>query len=406
MLLLGGGLLLNASRGTAQESFLNAFVGPGEKMILRSDPRPDGTIGTLNAITNPDGSFNRFEGEGLIVMESPKLNLKCEKMVYDGASGILTAKGNVQIAQEGIDATCADLNYDTATGEIRLQGTPVVKQKTEKNTATFDGMDTFVIKKLENGSSEIQMAGGNDILCAMEPLEAPVAADGTTPTPTATPAEGAAAAPADTGFAGLGNNVKINTKAKDDQNPPSVFVNTTTEGAFEMLRAYGLVELESDTMNLRAESLEYDGVKDMVEALYNVYIKQQEVEANCGRMEYEVAKEKIVLTVNPEVRQTKPDGVLNITQMDSFVMQKNADGTTSTQAFGGPDGSPKYEYEAIPVKPVKTGTGTEAIEINPDDPNAMLQIKEAEKDEKDKKSSGGGKSSSGKSLVPGVKPGH
>lgn len=389
-----GSLSLAATPAAAQQNFLNSFVNPGESMSLRSERLPDGTVGTLNTVAGENGGFQRFEGEGIIVLESPRLNLRCNKLLYDGTTGILTATGNIDLKKEGVSATCQDLYYNTANSEIVLKGEPIVRQSTEANNALFQGMDVFTITQLENGSSEIKMTGGDQIDCQVVPVgQEPIKPGETrTPAPTPTPNPAASSEGASGGgFAGLGNNVSITTKAKDAKTPPSVNVTTDPAGAFSTLTALGFVEVVSDTMNLRAESLDYDKSKDLLEALYNVYIHQQEIEATAGRMEYLLASQKITLTINPEVKQIKPDGILNISQMDQFVMVKNADGTTTTQAIGGPDGAPKYEYTAVAVTPTATPKPTDSVELDPNDPAAIEQITRIEKPKDDKKSGSGAK---------------
>ncbi|MEO8377768.1 MAG: hypothetical protein ABI579_08855 [Candidatus Sumerlaeota bacterium] len=399
-LLAAGTFSFVPMRVCAQQDFLNSFVNPGEKMSLRSERLPDGTVGTLNTVAGENGGFQRFEGEGIIVLESPRLNLRCHKLLYDGTTGVLTASGEVDLKKEGVAATCEDFFYNTSSKQIVMKGKPVVHQATDKNNALFQGMQEFTMHQMDDGSSEIQMSGGDEIDCQVVPLgQEPISRDAAgakptpTPVPTPSPVPQASAEPvaADSGFAGLGNNVSITTKEKDAKNPPNVFVTTDPAGAFSTLRAYGFVEVISETMNLRSESLEYDKEKDLLEALYNVYIRQQEIEATAGRMLYILTSQKITLTINPEVKQTKPDGILNITQMDSFIMVKNADGTTTTQAIGGPDGAPKYEYQAAVVKPDVTPKPTGGVELDPNDPTAVDQIGRIEKPKGTKNTSGGQK---------------
>lgn len=383
------------SAGWAQDDeipsdFLKALVNPGEKMTLSLEPEADGAIRSWKASIGSDNEFKQLEGEGNVVLLSPRLNLWCKKLVYDAETGLMTATGSVKVKQPGVDAECTSLVYTVKSGELVLTGNPIVKQSSETNSADFEGMEEFHLTRAETGETQIRLNGGDQIKCRMKSVES------TVPAPVAAPGD---AAPGKAkGFAGLGNDVKITTDRKA-ANTPVVLLSTDQAGEFSLFHAEGAVVVESETMTLRSETLDYDASKELVEALYSVYIKQDTIDANCGRMLYELADEKITLTVNPEVRQTKPDGILNITQMDLYTIVKNPDGSMTTNAVGGPDGNPKYEYLATPPATTSGEKSTEPVEI---DPNNLQDIEKIQ-DQKTESKTPGGKAPGGTSpdkVVP------
>ncbi len=323
-----------ASSVGAQGSLFEALAGPGEKVMLTTGESASGDRGTMKTFTNSDGSFDRFEAVGAVNLESPKINLSAESLVYNGAEGTLLAEGDVDMEQPGVSATCRKLTYYISTGEIRLSGNPKVNQATEGGSTRFDGMDNFVYVAKESGGAEIRLLGGKEIVC--ESVTTPPS-PGAKPSADTEPAEGLGA---------LGSNVTITVRPLGSKEP-LVLVNTSEQGGFGLFRAEGSVIFDSEEMNLRSDQLEFDSARQLVEALYNVYIKQGNIEADCGRMLYDLVENHITLSVDPFVRERRRDGIVNISEMDRFIIVQNEDGSTSTEAIGGPDGNPKFVYESV-----------------------------------------------------------
>ncbi len=319
-------------------SAFQSLAGPGESMSLKAK--------SIEMITGKDGAVIRSDWEGNVILRSPKLNLDADSMSFKGEDRILSAKGNVKIDRPDVKATADQFFYDFEKEEIRMIGNPRVEQIAEGSSALFEGMDEITIKTLPTGGNEIRMKGGSE----------EINAEFKTPEKAATPdaKQGSNAAPAKaSGFAGLGNNVRIRTRPKGST-PPALLLTTANGGGFGQFRAVGSVLLKSEDMDLRADELEYDSKKELVEALHNVYIKQDQIESDCGRMLYDLAKDVITLSVNPTVRQQQADGVMSIKRMDSFVITRLPDGNTKTDARGGSAGDPEYSWEAKPLPAVAT----------------------------------------------------
>lgn len=377
-----------STQAPAQGTIFNQLAGPGEKVEFRALKPKDGGERYIRTTTNPDGSPAKFVGVGRVMLKSPKINLEADYLEFAADEGILRSNGNVIVEQPSVRATCQEMVYVLETGELTLSGDPDVKQETPENRTHFSGMETFILTQQETGEMEVRMEGGEEIICEVMPIDAPstdtttMMTPSATPTPTPTPlptesrpADGNEAAgavlPSGGGFAGLGENVKITTRPRQDQKA-AVFVSTTEAGEFDLFRAQGSVVLESDQMDLRADILEYEGERQMVEALYNVYVRQQAIEADCGRMLYDIEEDEITLTVSPVVREKRKDAIMVISQMDSFIVKRNPDGSTSTQAIGGPEGEPSITWESlatpVPKQPKTPDDSPKEIDIdNPDD---------------------------------------
>ncbi|CAN5269699.1 hypothetical protein BH09SUM1_BH09SUM1_05040 [soil metagenome] len=372
----------------AQQSFFDALAGPGESVSLQVGVQKDGSKGAVMTKNGPDGKVMQFETNGRTVLKSPKVNIEADHLNFLADKSILEADGDVLIDQTGIIAKSQKLTFDTVTQEIHLTGAPHVEQSSDNGKSVFQGMEEFIIIRHESGATEVQMRGGNEIICEMTSPKPAGAATGAAPADGAKPTPSPAATPAPsssgpqgmlpskpTGFAGLGENVKIVTRAREDKHP-LVLASTSKEGAFSSFRAEGSVVLESETMNLRADQLEYDAPKQVVDALYNVFIKQDQIDADCGRMHYELDKNRIELSVNPDIRENRPDGKLHLSQMDSYIITRGVDGSVSTQGIPGPSGPIKYEFMGAAIQPgVATPTPTGDQEINLNNPIDISNIK-------------------------------
>src|SRR5688572_15280317 len=114
---------------------------------------------------------------------------------------------------------------------------------------------------------------------------------------TAKEAAGATGALSAAGVAGCGGDGLIIWLWEGDK-APKVNASVRPDGELDIFRASGSVSVRSSTVDLRSDEFLYDAAANRVEALYNVYLKKGGIEADCGRMEYDVKSGTTRLTVN------------------------------------------------------------------------------------------------------------
>jgi lipopolysaccharide export system protein LptA len=369
------------SAGTpAQESLFEALSGPeGGGVSLQTGARRDGTPGNQEMQTSPDGSIATFRADGRTTLRSPRINLDADGLLYDHTNRLITATGNVVVDQEGVKATCGKLVYRLATAELVLTETPIVEQRSEKDTSRFTGMETFLLTKDEKGAMRITLSGGEQIL--MEMLPPPPGSATPSPTPSPTPVvtgQAGDAAPksnAARGLASFGNNVRISTRPLNEV-APSVVIDALPGGVFDKMQALGSVLVESDDMRLRADELIYNGPEQRIDARRNVYIKQQNIEADAQAMKYELASGLIELTGKPEIRDQRPNGLYKISQLAAYIITRAEDGTISTKSVAGPDGPIATEFIPDPVaaKNEVKATPTDEGEISLDNADDIRRL--------------------------------
>src|SRR5690606_36597156 len=126
----------------------------------------DGSGGIMRTRSLEDGTFARMEISGAVSLRSTRINLDSEYLLYDAENEMLTARGNVDVDQEGVESTCEELFYNLATGQVEMNGSPVVNQISPERTARFEGMDQFLIMTKEGSDEkEIRLVGGEEIVC-------------------------------------------------------------------------------------------------------------------------------------------------------------------------------------------------------------------------------------------------
>lgn len=364
------GIMIGTTAMAPAQEIFEKLAAPGEKVELWTEAPEGGGEHYLRFLNNADGSINRFLGHGRVILRSPKLNLEADELVYEAAMGVLTATGRVQINRPGVKASSGKMVYDLDTQEIVLTEESEVFQETETNRTHFVGMEQFTLVQNEDGSTEVRLTGGEQIQCEMLPLEGAVQAESTPEgqQPDATKKESS-------GLGALGDNVRIISRPTNDKQA-SILVNTTTTGLFDLLRAEGSVVMRSDEMDLRANLLEYDAGADMVEALYNVYIKQGNIEADCGRMVYNLETDQITLSVSPIVREKRENAIMVASEMDAFIIERYPDGTSSTEFVGGPEGQPNISWESLPPALESNTANPEPEEIRIDSDEDLMRLTE------------------------------
>lgn len=334
-----------------QETLFSALVGPGETMRLSVGVFPDGTGGTMLNVLDDNGELVRLEIPGLVKLRTPRIHLDCEYLLYVPADETLLARGNVLVEQEGVRATGQELVYNLETGVVVVTGSPEVEQQSEESSAEFTGMEVLRIDPGTEGRTQVLMSGGERIVGTMSE------------TRPATGEEGAA--PEGVGMGGLGDDLRITTRPKGNVEPV-VRLNLGEEGAFELFRAEGNVLLESTRMNLRADQFEYSGTEQRVEALYNVFIRQERVTAEAGRMVYDLVEDVITLSVDPQIREERPGGtVARIYDIASYVIRRNPDGTTTTRSEAYPNRESQMVFETMEQQTSVNGTQNGALDSEP-----------------------------------------
>lgn len=368
---LAGAAILAACGVQAQDEakkkngIFDALAGPGGGDVrFVTAPAADGKPAVVRARTNDTGEFQGLEATGELVLTTPQFKLACENLTFDGTTEKMTAWGDVSIEQEGVRATGNRLTYDSATRRIVISENPHVTQSMDDNETTFSGMDEFTIITADDGRTEVLLTGRGQM--QMDMKEKPGAgAD----------AQGGAPAPSSGGFNKLGKNVRIIVSPRGGMTAPSIAA-SIAESALDTFRAEGSVRVETDDFSLRSDRLEFGGKEQVLTASSNVFMKQDSIDADCGRMVYDLTTDVITLTVNPVVRQATPTGRTTISKIDSFIIRRQTDGSVFTEMLGGPDGSPDifYQQAAEPTPARGDKPSTAAIEIVLDDPSAVRRI--------------------------------
>ncbi len=365
-LVLASGILHAQDETKKKNGIFDALAGPGGGNVrFVTAPGADGKAAVVRARTNDTGEFQGLEAAGELVLTTPQFKLSCENLTFDGATEKMVAWGDVSIEQEGVRATGNRLTYDSATRRIVISENPHVTQSMEDNETTFSGMDEFTIITAEDGRTEVLLSGKGQMQMDMKEKAG------------AEPREGsdAGAAPSSGGFNKLGKNVRIIVSPRGGMTAPSIAA-SIAQSALDTFRAEGSVRVETDDFSLRSDRLEFGGKEQVLTATSNVFLKQDSIDADCGRMTYDLNTDVITLTVNPVVRQATPTGRTTISKIDSFVIRRQPDGSVFTEMLGGPDGSPDifYQQAAEPAPAGGAKASNAAIEIVLDDPGAVRQI--------------------------------
>jgi len=350
-------LLLASGIAPAQTALLQGLSGSGGKVTLLWGDFPDGTKGTFRASPTPEGGIS-LTIKATIELKTPDFQLNSEYLFFDDSKKTLLAEKKVVVRQTGLLAKADKLTFDVAKSEIRLTGSPSVEQTTDTMRMTSSGMDEIVILRLPNGAADITFTGGKEVIFQAEPITSPAV-----PPPTPGPPGKGGEASANP-FGSLSRRLRIIARERGAM-PPSMFIRSAG-GGLEFFRATGSVFVETEDFNLRADQLEYDGIAESLEALYNVYLKQADMEADCGRMQYDLRRDKIILSVNPEVRRRDANGLTVSTNMDSFLIQRNKVGPPTTDAIplAGSNASIEFIPNAPAVNAAPPQKPAEPREIN------------------------------------------
>jgi lipopolysaccharide export system protein LptA len=365
--LLGLMLLATAPLAAAEVEgldFLDRLAGPGGNMRMSIGKLPDGTGGNSLLFLNADGSIGSLEIPGKVRLRSERLNLDSLYLRYDPKEGVLIARGEVLISQDGVEARAEELRINLRTNEMVFTGKPSVVQDSPEQSATFSGMEVLTIEPGEAGRVQVVMRGGEEIVGRIRQG----AANGdTTTTGVVT------ALPSGSDFS---RNINVSTRARG-ASKPVMRLNLAEGGAFDVFRADGKVLLENEGLRLVSDVLEYSGPAQRVEALYNVYVSTGRVTADCGRFVYDLARDVITLSVNPDIReQRRPGSVMRIFDIAEYIITRNPDGTIATETVADPT-----KEQQLVLESTDPGTSStpprppaEPLEIQLDDPASLNSV--------------------------------
>lgn len=339
-------------------NFFARLAGDGGTVRFEYATAPDGSPARVRLSTGPDGVFEAFVATGSLYLETPDFRLRSLFLDYQPDAELLIAREEVRLQTDDVFAVADLLRYDIESGDMELTGSPDVTQQGPDSSTRFVGMETFVISTDEESNKDIRLRGPSPITISMQ--NAP---DSEEPT----------------GFAAFGETVTIVASPRTGISPmqPEVDSRVDEEGELVFFRAQGSVRLESDALNLRADDLVYDPVRNIVEALGSVFMRRENIEADAGRMVYDLASGQITLTIDPVVSQFSETSVTTISDIDFFIISQRPDGGTEVE-YGSSEGPGSTEIRQIDpserpaaAPPLPALPPSPVVEI---DPTAPLQL--------------------------------
>ena len=343
LLLLTGGHLAplpaQQATGSSEAGFFSGLAGPGGSVRFEYDAAPDGTPARVRISQTPTGDFGGLVATGTLLLETDEFRLLSQTLDYTPLDDLMVATGDVDIVRADVEATAQELRYTISNGDIALRGEPDVLQKTEGQNTRFQGMDLFTIRTQESGERTLDLEGDAPITIDMD--NAPEPAPGAEPAP---PAEGQPQ-----GFAAFGDKVTIVTSPRTGDGapiPPRVESRVNAEGALDFFRARGSVRLKSELLDLRADELLYEPERQIVEAIGHVFLRRDGIEADCGRMLYDLSSGQITLTINPVVSQFGQSSVTTVSDIDYFIIVQRPDGGADVE-YGSSTGPGRTEIRNL-----------------------------------------------------------
>ncbi len=331
----------------AKGSFLRELAGAGGQVSLITAPHPDGTEEGFTIGTDPQSGEQIFKADGSITLETPELFLQCLHLEFLGAESRLSAEKNITLRTEGIEATSQQMKYDMESGGVVLTGSPHVVQNSPENIVTFDGMDEFEVAQADEGKRAVQLRGSTPITVDMKPVN-------TTPENAEENGTGV--------FGGMGKTMNIVTSPRGNVRPQ---VNSTmaASGDLEIFHSVGSVVLKSSKFNIRADEIIFRNAAQTFEALGNVFLRQDSIEADCGRMLYDLKTGKVTLSIKPDVRRFEEGGMTKFIKYETLVITPQKGTSPDVQGIG-PGQILYMPMTEQPTSPTTPSKPTGAIEID------------------------------------------
>lgn len=309
--------------------------GPGQRVVFTTEKHPlTGDQPEVRLAMEPNSGLESYLAKGAITLESPKINLKCLEMDYRPAQSLIYANGDVAIEKDDLKANGEKLEFKIDTGEFVIEGDPIVEQQSDGNILVFTGMEKFIVRNDAEGRRHIDMEGGDKIRVEVKLPDEPAA----TPSPDKPK-----------GVSSLGNNVRIQATTAPEK-PAAVQATLSPDSAFEGFAASGDVHLTTDDMELKGGKVSYNGVRQVMNAREQVWLKQAEFEATSQALEYNAETGDFHLTGAPDVQQESPNSSMRFSGMESFRVVNQADGRRRVELEKGD------AIQVVMQKPQQTGT--------------------------------------------------
>ncbi len=306
----------------ANRNFLKMLAGKAGVAEFITENFEDGrtALTTIGEDENGEPVFHAIGGK--LLVDSEKLYLRCNDLTYGAGDGLLVAIGDpdrVEIRAEGMEADCSRLEYFLDTGDVVMRDTGAVSQETPENSVRFEGMQTFRAAQTETGAREVKLQGSDTITVSISAKEG------------------------GEGFAGLGDSVMIETKPYRTE-APDVSAELTTSNQLSRFRAKGDVKIIGTDLSLLAEEVIYNALDGTLEANGRIFLKRENIEAECGRLVYDQNTGEITLSVLPLVRDRDPEGITIYSDFDTirFVMEEGGIPDTGLEGRGS------IRYEKLP----------------------------------------------------------
>lgn len=311
----------NVSRSLARS--LSEKTG---RVVFKSGYFPDGSNPSTFIGVDEASGDRIIKAAGELEIESDRLNLKMEDLLFNTTSGQLVAKTDVEVDTEGIEAWSDELIYATESKGITLSylpnayaantarvAKPAVLLDSPDKKMTFNRMDQFQVVPDAAGRT-IYVNGSQLIEITMDEKAASAADAGS--------------------ISKLGNSLKITVSSRDGQ-AASTTAQLLETGGVSSLRMLGSIRLLSDEFNIRADEMIYNAQNNTFEAIGNVYITQESFEADCGQMVYDLLTGKIRLSSNPYVVYLDEKDKVELKNFDVIVIEPSGGKVPNVIPEGG-----------------------------------------------------------------------
>jgi hypothetical protein len=275
----------------AQRSLVSNLSPTSGRVVFDTKAFPDGRDPDIFIGTDPQSGEQVIDAEGSLAIESDRLNLSMQDLLFNTQTGALSAKTLVEMTSDGITAWSDELTFGTKDESMSLLYgqeaytnnaprtlRPGVLFDSPGKVVTFDKMELFQVKP--DGVGKMIIAeGAKEVLITMKDKPDATAAVKTNQ---------------------LGAEINITVTSREGQKAFSQ-ANTSEAGEMRSLRLLGSVRLLSERFNIRADEMYFDAAANRFEAIGNVYILEDSFQADCGQMVYDLETGRIRLSSKPFV---------------------------------------------------------------------------------------------------------
>ncbi|MGF1572573.1 MAG: hypothetical protein ACFCU1_05825 [Sumerlaeia bacterium] len=279
------------AQATVHRSLAASLSAETGRVMFKTDFFADGRNPSTFIGVDEQTQDRLIRSTGELEIQSDRLNLKMEDLLFNTTTGQLIAKQDVEVETQGIEAWSDELVYATETQAITLTylpnsfstnsiraNKPAVLLDSPEKRMTFNRMDQFQVVP-ESVGKTIYVNGRDLIEITMDEKSA---------------------AEASSSISRLGTSLNITVSSREGQ-AASTTAQMLESGDVSNLRMVGSIRLLSNEFNIRADEMIYNAQNNTFEAIGNVYITQETFEADCGQMVYDLLTGKIRLSSNPYV---------------------------------------------------------------------------------------------------------